>query len=149
MDFIITNINEFYKNIFPDHSSCNSTCILLLKFSILMFFHKIEDFKHTMSSSADVDCGITGNVWRKASLTKSSLHQIKFEVSNTFSLYIGRRNRKVIVCKQKRNKHSKPCYLKSWHKIVAKLSQRKSCSLIRLKMLSSTTQISAPMSLYK
>ena len=54
--------------------------IFLLKFSILTFNHKIEDFKHTLSSSIGVDRGITGDIWGESPAYKIIALPIGFSV---------------------------------------------------------------------
>jgi hypothetical protein len=53
-----------WKKTSPDWSFCNSTSIFIINLNVLTSFHKMDDFEHALSSSADVDHDITGSVWR-------------------------------------------------------------------------------------
>lgn len=68
-----------FENTSPYWSFCNSTCMFILNLSFLTCFHKTDDFKDALRSSAGVDRGITGNVWRNHLSTESSHHQPGFE----------------------------------------------------------------------
>ena len=57
---------------YPDDEStgifsfCNSTYMFIFNLSVLTSFHKMDDCKHALGSSAGVDHGVTGSIWRKS-----------------------------------------------------------------------------------
>jgi hypothetical protein len=46
---------------------CKNTRIFVVNWSVLACRHKLHDFRHAFSSSARVDRGVIGRVWRKSS----------------------------------------------------------------------------------
>ncbi|KAK9871883.1 hypothetical protein WA026_015132 [Henosepilachna vigintioctopunctata] len=50
--------------------SFNSTRMFIFTLRALTSFHKMDDFKQSLSSSAGVDLGITGSVWRTCPANK-------------------------------------------------------------------------------
>jgi len=58
--------NNFLENISADSSFYNTTRIFVLNLRVFTYLHKLNGFKQTLISSAPVDLGMTGNVWRKS-----------------------------------------------------------------------------------
>ena len=51
---------------YPDWSFCKSTRMFIFNLNVLTSFHKTDEFKYALISSAGVDRGTTGSVWRKS-----------------------------------------------------------------------------------
>uniref|UniRef100_A0A2S2QYA4 Uncharacterized protein n=1 Tax=Sipha flava TaxID=143950 RepID=A0A2S2QYA4_9HEMI len=62
--------NNCLKKLQIDWSFCNLTRMFIFNLSVLTYFHKMDEFKHALSSSASVDRGITGSVCRKSPANK-------------------------------------------------------------------------------
>jgi hypothetical protein len=55
--------SKYLEKTSPDWSFCNLTRTFIFNLNVLTYFHKMDNFKHALSSSADVDHGIIGIIW--------------------------------------------------------------------------------------
>ena len=64
--------NNAFEKTSADMSFCNVTRMFVVTLTFFTYLHKIDVFNQSFISSAAVDLGVTGNVWRKPQPVESS-----------------------------------------------------------------------------
>jgi len=93
--FPIPISNNCFAKCSAEALCCSCTCILVFKVNFCMLCHKTDNLRHALSSSAGVECGITGRVCRKSPDNKISAppksysfplkpFSVRWSASNTF-----------------------------------------------------------------
>ena len=58
--------NNAFEKTSADMSFCNATRMFVVNLRFFTYLYKIDAFEQAFISSAAVDLGMTGNVWRKS-----------------------------------------------------------------------------------